>query len=51
MGVAGIDNINIANPNVMACLFVGAMLPFLFSAMAITLGLAMLMLSMPATPM
>ena len=35
MGVAGIDNINIANPNVMACLFVGAMLPFLFSAMAI----------------
>jgi len=35
MGVAGIENINIANPNVMACLFVGAMLPFLFSAMAI----------------
>ena len=35
MGVAEIDNINIANPNVMACLFVGAMLPFLFSAMAI----------------
>jgi K(+)-stimulated pyrophosphate-energized sodium pump len=35
MGVAGIDNINIANPSVMACLFVGAMLPFLFSAMAI----------------
>ena len=35
MGVADIDNINIANPNVMACLFVGAMLPFLFSAMAI----------------
>ena len=35
MGVAGIDNINISNPNVMACLFVGAMLPFLFSAMAI----------------
>ena len=35
MGVAGIDNINISNPNVMACLFVGAMLPFVFSAMAI----------------
>ena len=35
MGVAEIDNINISNPNVMACLFVGAMLPFLFSAMAI----------------
>ena len=35
MGVADIDNINIANPNVMTCLFVGAMLPFLFSAMAI----------------
>jgi len=35
MGVAGIDNIDISNPNVMACLFVGAMLPFLFSAMAI----------------
>jgi K(+)-stimulated pyrophosphate-energized sodium pump len=35
MGVAGITTINIANPSVMACLFVGAMLPFLFSAMAI----------------
>ncbi len=35
MGVAGIDSINISSPNVMACLFVGAMLPFLFSAMAI----------------
>ncbi|MBC8324414.1 MAG: sodium-translocating pyrophosphatase [Verrucomicrobia subdivision 3 bacterium] len=35
MGVAGITSIDIANPNVMACLFVGAMLPFLFSAMAI----------------
>ena len=35
MGVAGIDTINISEPNVMACLFVGAMLPFLFSAMAI----------------
>ena len=35
MGVAGIDMINISNPSVMACLFVGAMLPFLFSAMAI----------------
>ncbi len=35
MGVAKINSINIANPSVMACLFVGAMLPFLFSAMAI----------------
>jgi len=35
MGVAGINTINISNPSVMACLFVGAMLPFLFSAMAI----------------
>ena len=35
MGVAGIDTINISNPSVMACLFVGAMLPFLFSAVAI----------------
>jgi len=35
MGVAGITTIDIASPNVMACLFVGAMLPFLFSAMAI----------------
>ena len=35
MGVARIDSINIASPSVMACLFVGAMLPFLFSAMAI----------------
>ncbi len=35
MGVAGIQNIDISSPNVMACLFVGAMLPFLFSAMAI----------------
>ena len=35
MGVADITTIDIASPNVMACLFVGAMLPFLFSAMAI----------------
>ena len=35
MESAGIDAINISNPNVMACLFVGAMLPFVFSAMAI----------------
>ena len=35
MGVARITTIDIASPNVMACLFVGAMLPFLFSAMAI----------------
>ncbi len=35
MESAGINAINISNPNVMACLFVGAMLPFVFSAMAI----------------
>ena len=35
MASAGITSINISNPNVMACLFVGAMLPFVFSAMAI----------------
>jgi len=35
MESAGIDAINISDPNVMACLFVGAMLPFVFSAMAI----------------
>jgi K(+)-stimulated pyrophosphate-energized sodium pump len=35
MGVAGITIIDISSPNVMACLFVGAMLPYLFSALAI----------------
>ncbi len=35
MTSAGITSINIANPTVMACIFVGAMLPYLFSAMAI----------------
>ena len=35
MASAGIETIDISNPNVMACLFVGAMLPFVFSAMAI----------------
>ncbi|MBC8243777.1 MAG: sodium-translocating pyrophosphatase [Verrucomicrobia bacterium] len=35
MASAGITSINISDPNVMACLFVGAMLPFVFSAMAI----------------
>ncbi|MEC9081642.1 MAG: sodium-translocating pyrophosphatase [Verrucomicrobiota bacterium] len=35
MASAGIESINISNPNVMACLFIGAMLPFVFSAMAI----------------
>ena len=35
MESAGIKIIDISNPNVMACLFVGAMLPFVFSAMAI----------------
>ena len=35
MTSAGIETIDISNPYVMACLFVGAMLPYLFSAMAI----------------
>ncbi len=37
MKSAGIDEkgINISDPTVMACIFVGAMLPYLFSAMAI----------------
>jgi len=35
MGVAGITTIDVSSPNVMACLFVGAMLPYLFSALAI----------------
>jgi K(+)-stimulated pyrophosphate-energized sodium pump len=37
MKSAGIDGIgiNISDPTVMACIFVGAMLPYLFSAMAI----------------
>ena len=32
---AEIDTINVANPNVIAGLFIGAMMPFLFSAMAL----------------
>ncbi len=34
MTTAGIDSINVASPSVMAGLFVGAMLPFLFSSFA-----------------
>ena len=34
MAVTGIDAINIANPKVMAGLFLGGMLPFLFSALS-----------------
>lgn len=34
MTTAGIDNIDVANPIVMAGLFLGGMLPFLFSSMA-----------------
>jgi K(+)-stimulated pyrophosphate-energized sodium pump len=34
MATAGITTIDLAQPYVMACLFVGGMLPFLFSAMA-----------------
>lgn len=34
MSQAGVTQINIANPNVMAGLFVGGMLPFLFSSLA-----------------
>ncbi len=34
MQQSGLENINLANPKVMAGLFVGAMLPYLFSSMA-----------------
>jgi K(+)-stimulated pyrophosphate-energized sodium pump len=36
MGTAHIDSIDISNANVLAGLFVGAMIPFIFSALAIT---------------
>ncbi|MFT3674464.1 MAG: sodium-translocating pyrophosphatase [Chitinophagaceae bacterium] len=35
VGVAGITGINIYKANVLACLFVGAMIPFIFSSLAI----------------
>jgi K(+)-stimulated pyrophosphate-energized sodium pump len=35
VGVAGISGIDIYKANVLACLFVGAMIPFIFSALAI----------------
>jgi K(+)-stimulated pyrophosphate-energized sodium pump len=35
VGVAGINGIDIYKANVLACLFVGAMIPFIFSALAI----------------
>ncbi|RYY55130.1 MAG: sodium-translocating pyrophosphatase [Chitinophagaceae bacterium] len=35
VGVAEIDGINIYKANVLACLFVGAMIPFIFSSLAI----------------
>jgi K(+)-stimulated pyrophosphate-energized sodium pump len=35
VGVAGIDGINIYKANVLACLFVGGMIPFIFSSLAI----------------
>ena len=35
VGVAGIDGIDIYKANVLACLFVGAMIPFIFSSLAI----------------
>ena len=36
VGVAGIDGIDIYKANVLACLFVGGMIPFIFSSLAIT---------------
>lgn len=36
VGVAGITGIDIYKANVLACLFVGAMIPFIFSSLAIT---------------
>jgi K(+)-stimulated pyrophosphate-energized sodium pump len=35
VGVAGIDGINIYKADVLACLFVGGMIPFIFSSLAI----------------
>ncbi len=35
VGIAGIDGIDIYKANVLACLFVGAMIPFIFSSLAI----------------
>ena len=35
MGIAGIDSIDISNANVLGGLFVGAMIPFIFSSLAI----------------
>lgn len=35
VGVAGIEGIDIYKANVLACLFVGAMIPFIFSSLAI----------------
>ena len=35
VGIAGIDGIDIYNANVLACLFVGGMIPFIFSSLAI----------------
>jgi K(+)-stimulated pyrophosphate-energized sodium pump len=35
VGVAGIDGIDIYKANVLACLFVGGMIPFIFSSLAI----------------
>lgn len=36
VGVAGIDGIDIYKADVLACLFVGGMIPFIFSSLAIT---------------
>ncbi len=36
VGVAGISGIDIYKANVLACLFIGAMIPFIFSSLAIT---------------
>ena len=35
VGIAGIDGIDIYNADVLACLFVGGMIPFIFSSLAI----------------